>query len=127
VLVFEGLDGSFCSIDAMVVWFYQLDVYFFAVDVLLYCLGALNIHDIELWFVSTRFQFFNDFFECGDHGFICATGHWSDNDGINAVEICHKDVLVIFVGSDGEFSSEVCVHGTFVCISQCCKAKHIQC
>jgi len=96
-VVFEGLDGSFSSIDVMVMGFYQLNIDVFTVDVGFDCLGTFIIHDIELGLMTTRFEMFNDVFECGYHCIICAIGHWPDNDCIEAVEVGHKNILVIFV------------------------------
>ncbi len=50
--------------------------------------------------------------------------HWSDNDGIEVIHICHEDVLHVLEGPDGEGPSEVSVNRAGVGIGKGGEAEH---
>ena len=45
-VVFEGLDGMFCDVDHVAVWFCELDVHFMQRDAVLKNFRAFIIHHI---------------------------------------------------------------------------------
>ncbi len=67
-MFFEGADGTFGGIDAMVVQWDQLNLHLVLVDVFLNSLGAFVIHDVEHRLVLPCLQNVEDFREGGDEG-----------------------------------------------------------
>ena len=49
-VVFEGLDGSFCGIDTVLVAWYELPFDILLAEVLGDGMGSFIVEDIELWF-----------------------------------------------------------------------------
>jgi hypothetical protein len=90
---FKRGDGMFHSIDAVVVWWDQLDVHLVGSDVLLNRLGALVVHHIQCWLVIASTKYCKHFGEGRDERGVGAGWHWSHNDCINVVDVHNKDIL----------------------------------
>ena len=94
-MFFEGDDGTFGCIDAMVVWWDQLFLHLVLFDVFLSGLGTFVIHDVEHRRVLLCLQNVEDFREGGDEGCVGAVWHWAGDDGVKVITVCNKTVLHI--------------------------------
>ncbi len=95
-MLFECCNGSFCSVDSMVVGGDQLDVDRFRPAVFLDCGRTFVVHYIQRRAVATCFEVSDHFGECSHHGCICARGHDAHNDCIEILDICNKNILHTF-------------------------------
>ena len=92
-MFFEGANGTFSGIDAMVVWWDQLNFHLVLFDVFLNGLGAFMIHDVEHRQVLLCLQYVEDFREGGNDGCVGVVWHWADDDGVKVINVCGKNVL----------------------------------
>ncbi len=86
-MFFKCGDGTFSSIDAVVMWWDQLDVHLVDLNVLLNCLGALIVHHVKCWLVITSTENPKHFEEGGNEQGIGAGWHWLHDDGIEVVDM----------------------------------------
>ncbi len=93
IVFFESSNGLFGSVDMMVMWRDQLDCHLVGADVLLNCLGAFIVHDVQCWLVVPSTQNSKDSGEGGNEGGISARGCWADNDGVEVIDKGNKVVL----------------------------------
>ncbi len=91
-MFFEGADGTFSGIDAMVVRWDQLNLHLVFVDVFLNGLGAFVIHDVEHRLVLPWLQNVEDFHENSDEGCVGEVWHWVDKYGVKVINVCDKNV-----------------------------------
>ena len=76
--IFEGLDGSLCSVDLVVVWFNQLEYHLLRGKVSLDCLGCLVNHDVNFRFEPFADQIFEVLFLCLQDEFRIKACYWGD-------------------------------------------------
>jgi hypothetical protein len=88
-------------------------------------LGAFVVHDVEDRLIILRAKGVKNVSEGRDESGIGACRHWTDNDGVEVVDICNEDILHIFERPDGEGAGKVRVHCSRVCIGERGKAEHI--
>ncbi len=90
---FKHGNGTFRSIDVVVVWWDQLDVLLVGLDVLLNRLGARVVHHIQCWLVFTSTEYHKHFREGGNERGVGAGWHWLHNDCIKVLDVRDKDIL----------------------------------
>ena len=95
-MVLEGLDGSFCGIDTVLVGWYELPFDILLAEVLGDGMGSFIVEDIELWFETFCGKVGENVVECLDDCGRFAVGKGPDNDGIGGVVVGYKDVLFVF-------------------------------
>ncbi len=113
----ESGNGPFRSIDLVVVGGDKLNVHPVGTDVFFYGLGTFVVHDVEGRLIVSHPEYGEDLGEGSNHGGVSAGRHWSDNDGVEVIDICHKDVLHVLEGPDGEGLGEVsvrCAYGAYL-------------
>ena len=86
-MFFKHGDGTFSSIDVVVVQWDQLDVHLVGSDVLVSRLGALIVHHGKCWLVITSTENPKHFEEGSDEQGIGAGWHWLHNNGIEFVDV----------------------------------------
>ena len=124
-MFFEGANGTFGGIDAMVVRWDQLNLHLVLFDVFLNSLGAFVIHEVEHRLVLPRLQNVEDFCEGGNEGCVNAFWHWADDDGVKVIHVCDKNVLHVLERSNRKRSSDICVHGAGRGVGKGGEAKHV--
>ena len=93
-MFFEGANGTFGSIAAMVVRWDQLNLHLVLFDAFLSGLGAFIIHDVEHRLVLPCLQNVEDFREGGNEGCVGEVWHWADDDGVKAINVCTKNYCI---------------------------------
>ena len=95
-MILKCLDGSFRSIDSMLVWWHELPLYVFRAQV--FCDGSrcFVVQNVELRFESFAFEIREDIFESIDNGWGFAVWDGAYDDGICGVIICHENILFVF-------------------------------
>jgi hypothetical protein len=86
-------NGTFSSVDAMVVWWDQLDVHLVGSDVLLNRLGALVVRHIQCWLVIASTEYCGHFGGGGNEQGIGTGWHWLHDYCIKVVDVWDKDIL----------------------------------
>ena len=95
-VVFEGLDGSFCGIDTVLVGRYKLPFDVLFAEVLGDGMGSFIVEDIELWLETFCGEVGEDVVKSFDDGGGFAVSNGPDNDGIGGAVVGNKDVLFVF-------------------------------
>ena len=90
-VVFEGLDGTFCGVDTMVVGFYKLEAALLLLQVLSDGFAGLIICDAEGRPVSSITECLEDFFVGGNYVVIGSGGNGDGEDVIWIVGICDEE------------------------------------
>ena len=116
-MIFEGLDGSFGSINTVLVWRYKLPLDVFAAQKICDGRRCLVVEDIELWLETLVFKVREDVVEGGDDGWSFTIGDCSDNDGIGGVVVGDKHVLFVFQGHCWESAGEISIRGSIDLVS----------
>ncbi len=95
-MLFECCNRPFCSVDMMVVRGGELDVDLFRPDVFFNRGRTFIVHYIQCRMVSPCFEGSDHVYECSHHGCICARGHGANDDCIEIIDICNKNILHTF-------------------------------
>ncbi len=122
---FEGLDGSFCGIDTVLIRRYKLPFYVLLAKVLGDGMGRFIVQDVEFWFETFGGKVVEDVVECLDDGGGFAVRNGSDNDGIGGIVICHGDVVFDFQGHGWKTSCQIGVCGTIDLVGDGCPAEDV--
>ena len=94
-VVLEGLDGSLCGIDSVLVRGYKLPFDVLLAEVFGDGVGCFIVKDVEVWFETFGGKVGEDVVECLDDGGGFTVRNGSDNDGIGGIVIGHEDVLLV--------------------------------
>ncbi len=62
--ILESLDGLFCSVDAVIAWFNELEATLLWGKVRFDCLCCLIVHDVNLWCVPLTDKILKVLFVC---------------------------------------------------------------
>ncbi len=92
-MFFKCGDGTFRSIDVMVVQWDQLDVHLVGLDVLLNHLGALAVDHIQCWLVIASTEYHKHFGEGSDEQGVGVGWHWLHNDCVKVVDVGNNDIM----------------------------------
>ncbi len=109
-MLIKRCDGLFCSVDSIVVRQDELDADFFRSDVFFDCGRTFVIQHIQCRVVASCFEGSDHFCECSHHGCICARWHGTNNDSIEIINICNKNILHTIERSHRECTGDVSVH-----------------
>ncbi len=120
-----SLNLAISSVEAVVMWWDQLDIHLVGLDVLLNCLGALVVHHIQFWLVIASTEYCKHFGEGSNEQGIGAGWHWPHNDCIEVIDIGNKDIFPVLKRPNGKSTSDVSVHRAGRGIGKGGKSKHI--
>ena len=95
-MLLKSCDGSFCSVDLMVVWRDKLDADLFRPDVFFDCGRAFFVHHVQCRVVAPCFEGSDHFCECSHHGCNCARWHGAIDDCVEIINICNEKILHTF-------------------------------
>ncbi len=118
-------NGTFGSVDLVVVRRDKVNVYLVGFDVHFYHPWTFVVRNIEGGLVAAGCEGGKNFGEGGNHGSIVLGGHSRHTDGIEVVDVRHKYVLHGFEEVDGECAQEVGVHCACVEVGEGSKTKHV--
>jgi hypothetical protein len=106
----KSCDGSFGSIDSMVVRRDEVDANVFRPDVFFDCGRTFVVHHVQCRVIAPCFEGSNHVCECRHHGCICARWHGAHDDCIEIINICNEDILHTFERANRECTGDVSVH-----------------
>ena len=90
---FECCDGALGSIDSMVVGGDKVNVHVIFSNVCRDGFGAFVVHHVERGVIVAGSKSGKDVGECVDHGAIVLGGHGANKDGVEVIDIRHKNIL----------------------------------
>ena len=106
------VDGAFGGVDPMVVGGDKVNVHVILANVHRDGLGAFVVHYVQCGVIVTGGESGEDVGEGVDHGAIILGGHGAHEDGVEVVNVCHKNVLHRSEGADGEGARKIGIHCT---------------
>ncbi len=109
-MLFESCNHAFGSIDPVIVGWDEVDVHMVALDVCFNSLGAFIVHNVEHGCKPMGIEVGKNVRECCNHDTIGFGRHGMDKDGIQVVNVCHKNILHFVEGLHGEGTGAVSVH-----------------
>ena len=124
-MIFEGLDGSFGCVDAVFVGGDELPFDIFAAQKVSDGGGCFIVKDIEFWLETLVFKVSKDVIERVDDCTCFAIGDSSDDDGIGAVVVGYKDILLVFERHCWEPTGEIGISCSVNLVGQCGPAKDV--
>ena len=124
-MVFVGLDGALCCIDAVVCRFHELPLAILLLEEGFDGLGTLVVGDVKGRFVSFISQFVEHRFKCFDDGLIFEIADWFCTNLVGVIVVCNKKVLHALERADRQCSCLVGIHRAGLFIGKRCKAKNV--
>jgi hypothetical protein len=95
-MLFEHGDGTFSRINTVVVQRDKLYTHFVGADIFIDGLGTLIVHHVQCGLVVARAEDGKYLREGGDERGVSAAWHGLHDDGVDIVDVRHKNILHIF-------------------------------
>ena len=121
----ESCDSTLGGVDSMVVGGDKVNIHIIFVNVCLDGFGTFVVHHVERGVIIAGGKGGKDVSEGGDHGAIILGGHCTHKDGIEVVDICHKNILHRPEGADGKGTGKIGVHGARREVGKCSEAEDV--
>ena len=122
-VLLECCDGALGGVDPMVVGGDKVNVHVILANVHRDSLGAFIVHYVQCGVIVTGGESGEDVGEGVDHGAIILGGHGAYEDGVEVVNVCHKNVLHRLEGADGGGARKIGIHCTMVRSARAAKQK----
>ena len=124
-VLLERGDGAFSGVDSVVVGGDEVNIHIIFANVGLDGFGTFVVHHVERGVIIAGGKGGEDVSEGGDHGTIIFGGHRAHKDGIEVVDIRHKNILHRPEGADGKSPRKIGVHGARSEVGKGREAEHV--
>ncbi len=109
-MLFESCDPVFGGVDLVIVGWDKVDVHMVVLDVCFNGLGEFVVHCIEPGCIPAGIEIGKNICQCCNHGTIVFGRHGTDKDGIQVINVCHKQIWHVAERLYGEDTGAISVH-----------------
>ena len=124
-VIFEGLDGSFRGVDAVIVGFHKLNGTVAGGDKCFDGGRSLVVGDIECGRKAFGCEVVEDFGEGGNDVVTLCRRYWKGEDVVDVIVVCNEKKLLVVEGACGQVAGTVGVDGALVLVRERCKAEDV--